>query len=112
MSGLRILLLGMFALTLLGQSQSNAVPNSAAAINTAVRGIIQKSLTASNLLPTPGPVRRSTTPSGASHCAVPLLEMPIPAGTNFVIGQLKSPKSSVDNMTVEHGLLLACGVRE
>ena len=111
MSGLRILLLGMFALTLLGQSQNNAVPNSAAAINTAVRGIIQKSLTASNLLPPARSVRRPMAPAGATGCSVPLLEMPIPAGRNFVIGQLNPPKTFVDNMVVEHRLP-ACGVRE
>jgi hypothetical protein len=38
--------------------------------------------------------------------------MPIPAGRNFVIGQLSPPKSFVDNMIVQHGLLLACGARE
>jgi hypothetical protein len=39
MPGLRILLLGMFALTLLGQSENNAVPNPGGAIETAVRGM-------------------------------------------------------------------------
>jgi hypothetical protein len=112
MPGLRILLVGMFALTLLGQSENNAVPNPGAAIYTAVRGIVQKSLTASNLLPPARPVRRPFAPGGATNCAVPLLEMPIPAGRNFVIGQLNPPKTFVDNMVVEHGLLPACGVRE
>jgi hypothetical protein len=78
MSGLRILLLGMCALTLLGQSENNAVPNPAAAIHTAVRGIVQKSLIASNLLPPARLVRRPGAPGGATSCAVPLLEMPIP----------------------------------
>jgi hypothetical protein len=112
MSGSRILLLGIFALTLLGQSENNAVPNPAAAVDTAVRGIVQKSLTASNWLPPARLVRRPIAPSGATDCAVPLLEMPIPAGRNFVIGQLSPPKSFVDNMIVQHGLLLACGARE
>jgi len=112
MPGLRILLVGMFALTLLGQSENNAVPNPGAAINTAVRGIVQKSLTASNLLPPARPVRRPVTPPEATNCAVPLLEMPIPAGTNFVIGQLNPPKTFVDDIVVEHGLLPACGLRE
>jgi hypothetical protein len=112
MSGLRILLLGMFALTLLGQSENNAVPNPGAAINTAVRGIVQRSLTASNLLPPADPVRRPLAPGGATNCAVPLLEMPIPTGRNFVIGQLNPPKTFVDNMVVERGLLPACALRE
>jgi hypothetical protein len=38
--------------------------------------------------------------------------MPIPAGTNFVIGQLNPPKTFVDDIVVEHGLLPACGLRE
>jgi len=38
--------------------------------------------------------------------------MPIPAGKNFVIGQLNPPKTFVDNMVVEHGLLPACEARE
>ena len=112
MSGIRILLLGIFALTLFGQSENNAVPNPGAAVDTAVRGIVQKSLTASNLLPPAGPVRRPFAPAGATGCSVPLLEMPIPAGRNFVIGQLNPPKTFIDNMVVERGLLPACGVRE
>jgi hypothetical protein len=112
MCGLRILLLGTFALTLLGQSENNAVPNPAAAMDAAVRGIVQKSLTASTLLPPARPVRRPIAPGGATNCAVPLLEMPIPAGRNFVMGQLNPPKTFVDNMGAEHGLLPACGVRE
>jgi hypothetical protein len=109
MSGLRILLLFMFALTLVGQSENNAVPNPSGAIDTAVRGIVQKSLTTSNLLPPARPVRRPIAPGGATNCAVPLLEMPIPAGRNFVIGQLNPPKTFVDNMVVERGLLLPVG---
>jgi hypothetical protein len=112
MSGLRILLLSMLPLTLFGQSENNAVPNPGAAIDTAVRGIVQKSLTASNLLPPALPVRRPIAPGGATNCAVPLLEMPIPDGKNFVIGQLTPPKTFIDNMVVERGLLPACGVRE
>ena len=112
MSGLRILLLGMFALTLLGQSENNAVPNPGAAIDTAVPGIVQKSLTASNLLPPTHPVRRPIAPGGPTNCVVPLLEMPIPAGRNFVIGQLNPTKTFVDNMIVERGLLPACDLRE
>jgi hypothetical protein len=112
MSGLRLFLLGVFALALFGQSENNAVPYPGAAINTAVRGIVQKSLTASNLLPPARPVRRPVTPSEATNCAVPLLEMPIPVGRNIVIGQLNPPKTFVDNMVVERGLLPACGVRE
>jgi hypothetical protein len=112
MSGLRTLLLGMFALTLFGQSENNAVPNPGGAIDTAVRGIVQKSLTTSNLLPPARPVGRPIAPGGATNCAVPLLEMPIPAGRNFVIGQLNPPKTFVDNMVVERGLLPACDLRE
>jgi hypothetical protein len=112
MSSLRILLVGGFALTLFGQSENNAVPNPGAAIDTAVRGIVQKSLTASNLLPPARPVRRPIAPGRATNCAVPLLEMPIPAGTNFVIGQLNPPKTLVDDMVVERGLLPAREVRE
>ena len=112
MSALRILLFGMFALSLVAQSENNAVPNPAAAIDTAVRGIVQKGLTASNLLPPPHPVRRPIAPGGVTNCAVPLLEMPIPAGRNFVIAELNPPKTFVDNMVVEHGLLPACALRE
>ena len=112
MSCSRILLLGVFALTLFGESENNAVPNPGAAIDTAVRGIVQKSLTASNLLPPARPVRRPIEPGGATNCAVPLLEMPIPADRNFVIGQLNPSKTFVDDIVVEHGLLPACGLRE
>ena len=112
MPALRILLLAVCALTLLGQSENNAVPNPAVAIDAAVRGIVHKSLTASDLLPPARPGRRPLAPGGVSNCAVPLLEMPIPTDKNFVIGQLNPPKTFVDNMIVEHGLLPSCDFRK
>jgi hypothetical protein len=100
------------ALTLLGQSETNAVPNPGAAIDQAVRGIIQKGLTASNSLPSARPLPPRLLPGRVTKCAVPLLETPIPANKNFVIGQLNPPKTFIDNMVVAQGLLPACGLKE
>jgi len=112
MSGLRILLPGLLALTLFGQSETNAVPNPGAAIDQAVRGIIQKGLSASNSLPSARPLPPRVLSGRVPKCAVPLLEAPIPADKNFVIIELNPPKTFIDNMVVAHGLLPACGLRE
>jgi hypothetical protein len=112
MSGLRILPFGLLALTLFGQSENNAVPNPGAAIDQAVRGIIQKGLTASNSLPSPRPLAPRVLSGGATKCAIPLLETPIPADKNFVIGRLNPPKNFIDDMVVAQGLLPACGLKE
>jgi hypothetical protein len=112
MSGSRILLLGPLALTLLGQSENNAVPNPNAAIDQAVRGIAQRSLTASNASLLPRPVLPPPLPVRAGKCAVPLLEMPIPADQNFVITQLVPPQIFTDHMGIGPGLLSVCGLRE
>jgi|HubBroStandDraft_6_1064221.scaffolds.fasta_scaffold122796_3 hypothetical protein len=88
MFGSRILLPGMLAFTLCGQSANNAVPNPGAAIDQAVRGIAHRSLTASNFSLLPRPLPPSPLSGRSTKCAVPLLEMRIPADKNFVIGQL------------------------
>lgn len=111
MSGSRILLLGPLALALMGQSEDNAVPNPGAAIDQAVRGIAQRSLTASNSFVLPRSVSPPPLSDRVTQCAVPLLEMPIPSDKNFVIGRLNPPKTFSDNM-VAHGLLSACVVRK
>jgi hypothetical protein len=111
MAVIRILLLSVLALTLFGQSENNAVPNPGAAIDIAVRGIVQKGLAASNSLPSARPLPPPLMSGRVPKCAVPLLEMPIPE-KNFVIGQLSPPKNFTDNMPVAPGLLPACGPRE
>jgi hypothetical protein len=111
MSGSRILVLGSLALALMGQSENNAVPNPGVAIDQAVRGIAQRSLTASNSFVLPRPVSPPPLSDRVTQCAVPLLEMPIPANKNFVIGRLNPSKTFIDNM-VAPGLLSACGLRK
>ena len=112
MSGSRILLPGLLALTLFGQSEDNAVPNPNTAIDRAVRGIAQRSLTASGFSLLPRPLPPPPLSGRSTNCVVSLREMPILADKNFVIGQLSPPKNFRDNMAAAQRLLSACAPRE
>ena len=88
MFGSRILLPGMLAFTLCGQSANNAVWNPMRDCTAEIGGIAHRSLTASNFSLLPRPLPPSPLSGRSTKCAVPLLEMRIPADKNFVIGQL------------------------
>jgi hypothetical protein len=92
MSGLRIILVSLLAVTLFGQTAQNAVPNPGALIDHAVQGIARNSLVASNLVASFRPFQPPAPPASATKCAVSLLEVPIAPDKNFVITEVNPPK--------------------
>jgi hypothetical protein len=77
MSSLRILLVGLLAVTLFGQTAQNAVPNPGALIDHAVQGIARNSLVASNLVASFRPFQPPAPPASATKCAVPRWKYPL-----------------------------------
>jgi hypothetical protein len=113
MFGLRVLLLGLLAVSLWGQSDTNAVPNPGQVIHHAVQGLVQSSLLGtSHPVILPGPLPAPFWPGRTTKCAVPLLEAPIAAEKNFVIAQLRPPKDFTDDMTVARALPACPGAKE
>lgn len=108
---MRVLLLISVAAALFGQTEQNAVPNPSAVIDQAVRAIAKSSLGLARPMPQfrlnqpAAPSDAASTASKApSKCAVPLLELKVPDGTNFTIKQVKPPQDFADHMAVAHGV--------
>ncbi len=105
MSSFRMVPFAFLVAGLFGQTPDNAVPNPNAAIDEAVQAIgrislgLQPKLAAGWLPPVAQPPQPGRPSTSGQPCSVPLLEMPIPDGTNFVIGRVHPP-SVTDNMKI------------
>lgn len=98
MSGVRVfLLLISIAAALAAQTEHNAVPNPAGAIDRAVRGTGQ-SLVMAGAVTAPSLTQPALRSRAAAKCSVPLKEMTIPADKSFTIRQVKPPGSFADRM--------------
>lgn len=104
MPALRILLPGLLATTLFAQTDQNAAPNPSALINSAIQGITRNSLVSSAPIFPSHPFQGPFWVGRASQCVVPLIEIVIPDGKNYVIGQVKPPKDFSDKMLTAPGL--------
>jgi hypothetical protein len=102
-SSIRTLVPLVFAVSLFGQSETNAVPNPGKVIVQGLRNQTQDNLGTFKPTILSGIFQPPSLPDTVAKCAVPLLEAPIAAG-NFVIAQVKPPKSFIDNMVIAHAL--------
>lgn len=98
MPTLRFLLPGLLAAGLFGQTDQNAAPNPSALIKGAIQGITRSSLVPSAAVLPPHPIQAPFWTGRASECVVPLIELAIPGGKNYVIGRVLPPKDFGDKM--------------
>lgn len=112
MSKVRFLLPGFLVLGAFGQSPQNAV-DPTRITKEAVQAILGNNLGQTRPTPTV-PRMNYLAPLMASvpketQCSVPLIEMEIPKGVNFVISQVPPSEGFSDNMAVARGLAACAG---